>query len=119
MLLAAALFSHCPTFLLLSGGPNRANAVPISQGMNNFKSMPLLPGANEPIALKSAQVKKAAKSKASKGNNAGGCNPSSSTRGVKKKGNVDPRLEQLDLQRAQVKAFDRADSCPRVNTFSV
>lgn len=81
------------------------------QGLNNFSSMPLLPGAEAPVALSSAQVKrKAVKAKAKpKGKVQGADNGAGSASGSSKR-DRDDELLQLDLKREQIKTFQRAVS---------
>ncbi|CAJ1454447.1 unnamed protein product [Effrenium voratum] len=78
--------------------------------LNNFSSMPLLPGAEAPVALSSAQVKrKAVKAKAKpKGKVQGADNWAGSASGSSKR-DRDDELLQLDLKREQIKTFQRAE----------
>ncbi|CAJ1391933.1 unnamed protein product [Effrenium voratum] len=72
--------------------------------------MPLLPGAEAPVALSSAQVKrKAVKAKAKpKGKVQGADNWAGSASGSSKR-DRDDELLQLDLKREQIKTFQRAE----------
>ena len=77
----------------------------VCQGLNNFQSMPMLPGQSAPLNITTKSVKQT-KSKAK----AGKAPQDKQARGS---GNVrggDAELLQLNLKRQQIKTFQAADA---------
>lgn len=91
-----------------------------SQGLNNFQSMPVLPGASAPVAITGAAAKNRSKGKGqARGRGCGGGKGGKGGRGADVDDDVthrpvskkDEELYQIDLMRKQVLLAKNAESC--------